>query len=88
MTEKDEYIKKIGQDYMGGIATAVEKNNFEDGYGFYAQAIRQGGFWMLKYVGFEDGMYVTFYIRSSNNAFDDANTAELVNAAVAAIAAV
>ncbi|MBP5734262.1 MAG: hypothetical protein J6W53_00355, partial [Candidatus Methanomethylophilaceae archaeon] len=88
MTAKQEYIEKIGQDYMGGIAVAVEKNNLEDGYGFYAQAVRQGGFWMLKFVGYQDGCFATVYLRSDSTPFDDTNTAEIVNAIAKAISSV
>ena len=58
---------------------AVEKGGFDDGYGFYGQAVRQGGFWMLKFVGYKDGCFVTMYLRG-NPEFNDQNTAELVNA--------
>jgi len=88
MAAKQEYIDKIGQDYMGGIAMAVEKNNLEDGYGFYAQAVRQGGFWMLKFVGYQDGCFATVYLRSDSTAFDDTNTTEIVNAVAKAISSV
>lgn len=79
LNEKQEYIDKIGTDYMGGTAMAVEKGGFDDGYGFYGQAVRQGGFWMLKFVGYKDGCFVTMYLRG-NPEFNDQNTAELVNA--------
>ena len=85
MTERQEYVEKIGQDYMGGIAIAVEKNDMDDGYGFYAQAIRQGGFWMFKFVGYMDGCYVTVYLRDSDGPFDADRTAEIVNAIAASI---
>ena len=88
MSAKQEYIEKIGQDYMGGIAVAVEKNNLEDGYGFYAQAVRQGGFWMFKYVGYQDGIFATVYLRSDSISFNDENTAEIANAIAEAISAV
>ena len=81
---KDKYVQKIGTDYMGGIATAVEKGNFEDGFGFYGQAVRQGGFWMLQFVGYKDGCFVKIYLRG-NPEFNDQNTAELVNAVAATI---
>jgi hypothetical protein len=86
MTERQEYVDKIGKDYMGGIAIAVEKNELDDGYGFYAQAIRQGGFWMFKYVGVMDGCYITVYLRDSDSPFDADRTAEIVNAIAASIA--
>ena len=86
MAEKQEYIEKIGQDYMGGIAVAVEKNDMDDGYGFYAQAVRQGGFWMFKYAGVEDGCYVSVYLRCETP-YDGDSTAEIVNEIAAAIAA-
>ncbi len=85
LSEKQEYIDKIGTDYMGGIATAIEKGDFEDGYGFYGQAVRQGGFWMMKFVGVKEGCYVTAYLRS-NTAYDDQTMSELVNAMAASIA--
>ncbi len=85
LSSKQEYIDKIGTDYMGGIAKAIEKNGFEDGYGFYGQAIRQGGFWMMKFTGYKDGCYVNAYLRSDNE-YNDANMAELINAIAKTIA--